>query len=255
MGTGTMDHLTDRQLVELLYHEPDDKSPTDNGNAECSPELAHLNQCAACSDKLLQFRQVAHRLDTFVAPPTPLELDRSRYPQPSSEDGPQPPVSVKPRANRLWTLPLSSFYRFAASLLLCAAIGFAIGSYVQTRSISQAIQTQIEQEVQTQVANRLDSINQDLLATIQAKIDNELGPQLARRQAEFTQVHLAERQDIYSRFSQLVADYANLERSVQELAINAAHELEITKNHVGLTQRELALLAEQFNLYSIPNSL
>jgi hypothetical protein len=232
-----MKHLTDEQLVALLYGETENTNVSDN---------QHLPQCPECRERFQQLVEVQQHLNSFEVGESERRIDIQAILD-----------SVEPASKDSASLRMESHDRFrmaslaivASLLVLAGGLSFLTGVFFQTQQTSALVKQQVANalcELQESDRETQRQMNQTLVRKFEDQLAN-LQRTLAEQDAKTSAQNLSALQDIESQFEALLVAQSALRRDLQTLAVNAEGEISLAQNDIRRINEFVSILLPSVN--------
>ena len=218
-----MNHLTDEQLVLLLYGESDGKQDIDQGS--------HLDHCSQCNERYQQLDLVRRELTSFETEDRDCRVDVQAIFERES------PIAdrIKPSPSAAHRGVYQKAVLAASVLLLIGGPCFLAGMQYQSQRSSDLVNDQIstafdEYEARNQLwqSNQIDSQVNEKVKTDFSRIEILLADQGSK----ITARDLAVLKILEARIAELIDEQVAVRRDLQTLAVNAEEEISITKDEI-----------------------
>ena len=214
-----MKHLSEREILELIYNESDDR---------CDTAAQHLSACRKCSDRVSELRQVMGCLEAFQLPARDFQSvpPDVRASLAETENG---AAMLANAETERWTAKGVIAKVLAASIVFfIGGIGFALGGHFQSRNHTAAIDAKLK-EIKN---DRSDlSFRQSMQSSLQ-RLEEALAASAPNDDKQRIQ-------ELEQRLAGLLDNQFLLRSELQALALNAESELSRTNRNIALTVEKL----------------
>ncbi len=249
-----MNHLTDRQLVELLYGDFTAEGENfDASERVQSPLRSHLSVCGECSARLDELGQLAGCLDQYHVPNRKLEIDVESLAGPDSKRqvllSNQAPVSSISGSNRWVTAVIA-----ATLLILIANIGFSLGVFYQWSSAPGSLEKQEVVDLVDRFDRRFNRRIEQLESSVEriSEIDatfNSRVDRIVKQNSEFSQSS-ATLAEIKTFLAHLSVGQQQLSEELQLLAVNADSEIASARQEIDRLNQIAELILRSGEYFS-----
>lgn len=229
-----MSHLTDEQLIELFYDEPETVEQETDWRS-------HLESCQHCSARLESLQRVGSRLDDSViaAPALSVDVDAMLVGEEVSSNS-----NKSNFQSHVWLR-----WAMAASILALVSFGgFAIGRGYESSRLSEKIDRAISMKLShSRVNDRAEWDASEAISKMESRIVTRLEQSIVKGSSESPN-SIPSLERIESYFQKLALEQQMLRKDLQALALTAESEIRSTKAQVSRTNEALWQLHEMAGL-------